>query len=249
MSFLHMQAVSLRHDTAPRIGFWSVRRTPTGQMLMTAPPGKAVWRRGLASTPPEFLHPSMETIRTSIIWRPNSPSSPRGPNSPRSPNGCSPQHFAAGVLSPAPSRCSPSKQTIARRQAAFAVSSGSASSVSPSCHAAGFGLGSSRGANDYMPYALAPDTAFFKEVIRSERRACSRAAQQRQFGRVASSAHSQVDLAAAFPMSPCRPTAGTITAFPTSPRRHTAGTYGPFASVVPPSRPSYGSTGNVFQRG
>lgn len=37
-----------------------------------------------------------------------------------------------------------------------------------------------------MPFALAPDTAFFKEVIRSERRAAA-CAQQRSFGRVASS--------------------------------------------------------------
>ena len=149
---------------------------------MSAPPGEAVWRRGIAArrTPELYQHPSMETIRSSLR-RPNSPSSPNGRNT-----GC--------TLSPArspPSRRSPSKQTpgtpairsslgsccstatCSRGQSPFAASSGSASSVSPSCHAAGFGLGSSRGATDYMPFALAPDTAFFKEVIRSERRAAA----------------------------------------------------------------------------
>ena len=161
-------------------------------MLMTAPPGEAVWRRGIATAPSELhQHPSMEAIRTSLR-RPNSPSSPNERS------GC--------TLSPArspPSRRSPSKQALSgsasrsslasccsaascRARAPFSVSSASASSVSPSCHAAGFGLGSSRGATDYMPFALAPDTAFFKEMVRNERRAAARA-QQRSFGRLAQS--------------------------------------------------------------
>ena len=166
-------------------------RRPSG-MLMTAPPGEAVWRRGVATAPPELhQHPSMEAIRASLR-RPNSPSSPNERS------GC--------TLSPArspPSRRSPSKQALSgsasrsslasccsaascRARAPFSVSSASASSVSPSCHAAGFGLGSSRGATDYMPFALAPDTAFFKEMVRNERRAAARA-QQRSFGRLAQS--------------------------------------------------------------
>jgi hypothetical protein len=214
------------------------------RMLMSAPPGEAVWRRGVAThtTRELYPHPSMETIRTSIR-RPNSPSSPNGRTS-----GC--------TLSPArspPSRRSPSKHTLGTSasrsslgsccttatcsaRSPFATSSGSASSVSPSCHAAGFGLGSSRGATDYMPFALAPDTAFFKEVVRSERRAAA-CAQQRSFGRVAPSqglASGHVRLATAFPASPARPIAGTTS---------------PFASVAPPARPSFESTGRVFQRG
>ena len=218
------------------------------RMLMSAPPGEAVWRRGIAArrTPELYQHPSMETIRSSLR-RPNSPSSPNGRNT-----GC--------TLSPArspPSRRSPSKQTLGSSasrsslgsccstatcsgRSPFAASTGSASSVSPSCHAAGFGLGSSRGATDYMPFALAPDTAFFKEVVRSERRAAACA--QRSFGRVAptqahmlASGHVRVvNLATAFPASPARPTAGTTS---------------PFPSVAPPARPSFGSTGRVFQRG
>ena len=220
------------------------------RMLMSAPPGEAVWRRGSQTARPElYQHPSMETIRASLR-RPNSPSSPSARST-----GCTP------ARSP-PSRRSPSKQTPgtpasrsslgsccstatgSRGQSPFAASSGSASSVSPSCHAAGFGLGSSRGATDYMPFALAPDTAFFKEVIRSERRAAA-CAQQRSFGRVASSqAHllasghvRVVNLATAFPASPARPIAGTMS---------------PFASVAPPARPNFGSTGRsspVFHRG
>jgi hypothetical protein len=37
-----------------------------------------------------------------------------------------------------------------------------------------------------MPFALAPDTAFFKEMVRNERRAAARA-KQRSFGRLAQS--------------------------------------------------------------
>ena len=201
-------------------------------MEMTAPPGKAVWRRGLAGMPTAHWHPSMETIRTSLQW----PNTPQRPPSRRAVAGC--------VLSPARQPPRPhSKQTLfatSTSQSSYSsCSSGptvaancSASSLSPSCRAAGFGLGSSRGATDYMPFAFAADAEFFKEVVRSERRASNRADQQRQFGRVASS---QVHV-------------GLAAAFPTPPPRATAGTIGPLASLGPPARHRHGSVGKVFQR-
>ena len=215
--------------------FGSRAGVPPSEMLMSAPPGMAVWRRGLAGVPSKFEHPSMETIRDSIPRASSSSACGVCQNlslSPRDARGC--------VLSPAgtPHR-SPSKQTFAAASWSSSSSTSgqrsrvSASSLSPSCHAAGFGLASPRGTTDYMPFTLAQDAEFSKEVVRSERRASS-AVQQRQFGRVASSPRAHVDLAAVFPTPPPRPTAGTT---------------GPFVSPAPPSRPYYGSTGRIFQRG
>ena len=150
--------------------------------MMRDPPTTAHWRRGFGGPgrPPHHVrHPTMHDASLSRFCPAASLSAAEAttrPISHRSPSPC----VLSVVRSPPPPRAGlPPRAASASTCCSSSASGteltsrgrlGSASSLAPSRQVAGFGLGASRGATDYMPFALSQDVEFFRQYVKSTER-------------------------------------------------------------------------------